>query len=87
MSRGGSEVNVVVTGTGAYHNLQLFGSVEHLGIHLVRADDECVSILHSVQQLCLLRIFLEQSQLVAGSFHFFSDALDSCSCERLFCCY
>ena len=58
MSGGCSEVDVVVTGTGTHHNLQLLCSVQHFGIHLVRADDECVSVFHCIQQLSFLGIFL-----------------------------
>ena len=64
------EVDIVVTSTGTNNNLQLLGSVEHFGIDLIRTDDECVGILYCVEQLCLFSIFLEQCQLIAGSFYF-----------------
>ena len=86
MSRSGSEVDVVVTSTSTHHNLQLLGSVEHLGVDLVRADNHGIGILHCVEQLCLLSIFLEQHELIAGCLNFCFDTIDSCCCKWLLCC-
>ena len=86
MSGSGCEVDVVVTCTGTNHNLQLLGSVKYFGVNLVRTDNQSVGILHSVQQLSLLRIFLQQGELMAACFYLFANALDSCCCERLLCC-
>ena len=58
MSGGCSEVDVVVTGTGTHYDFQLLSSVQYFGIHLVRADDQSVSILDGIQQLRLLGVLL-----------------------------
>ena len=59
VSRSCCEVDVVVTCTGTHHNLQLLGSVEHLSIHLVRADNHGIDIFHCIEQLAFLCVFLE----------------------------
>ena len=87
VSRGGGEVDVVVAGTGADDDLQLLGSVEHLGVDLVRTDDHGISILDGVKQLSLLSIFLEQHELMAGCLHFCFDTIHSSGCKRFLCCY
>ena len=81
------KVDIVVTGPGAHHDLEFLGRVEHLGIHLVGPDDECLHIFHRFKQLGLLGVFLQQEQFVTGVFHFFSDTLDGGSRKRFFCCY
>ena len=87
MGCGCGEVDIVVSGTCAHYNLQLLGGVEHLGIHLVRTDYHRVGILHCVEKLLLLCIFLKQNELIACALYLCLDALDSCSCEWLLCCY
>ena len=87
MGSGSSQVDVVETGTGTHHDLQLLGSVEDLGIGLVRTNDHGIDILHGVEQLSFLSVFLEQHQLVACTFNFLTYALDSCCCKGLLCCY
>ena len=86
MSRGSSQVDVVEACTCTHHNLQLLGSIEHLSIALVRTDDERIGILHSIEQLSLLSVFLEEHQLVASAFNFLTNTFNSSGCEGLFCC-
>ena len=86
MGGGSLEVDVVITGTGAHHNLQLFGGVEYLGVYLVGTDDECVGILDGIEQLCFLRILLQQGQFVSCSLNLGLYTLHRCCGEGLFCC-
>ena len=86
MGGGGGEVDVVVTGTSTNHDLQLLGGVEHLGVNLIRTDDQGVGFFHSLQELSLLSIFLEQHQLIAGCLNLCLNAIHSSCCERLLCC-
>ena len=87
MGCGCGEVDVVISGSGTNNYLQLLGGVEHFGIYLVGTDDECVGILHCVEKLLLLCIFLKQGEGVACSLDLCLYALDSCCCEWLLCCY
>ena len=87
MGSGGGQVDVVIAGSGAHHNLQLLGGVEHFGIHLVRADNQRIGILYGIQQLLLLGVFLQQGQLISCSLYLFLDAFHGSCCERLLCCY
>ena len=86
VSRSCCKVDVVVTCTGTHHNLQLLGSVEHLSIHLIRADNHGIYILHSIKQLALLCVFLEHDYLVACSIKHFFNAIYSNLAEWLLCC-
>ena len=86
MSGGGSKVDIVVTGTGTNHNLQLLGGIEHLSIDLIRADDQCIGIFHSIKELCLLSIFLQKHQFITCCFNFCLNPIHSCCCERFLCC-
>ena len=86
VSSSSSQVDIIITGTGANDDLEVLGSVEHLGISLVRTDNHRIHILHSIEKLSLLCIFFEQHQFVACSLYFFLNALDSSCCEWLFCC-
>ncbi len=87
MGGSGCQVDVVITGTGTHHNLQLLRRIKHLTVHLVRTDNHGVGILHGIQQLCLLRIFLQQHDFVACSLQFGLDTIDSGCCKWFFCCY
>ena len=80
------QVYVVISGTGAYNDFQLFGSVEHFGIHHVAADDDGVYVLYGLQQFGLFAVFLQQHQLVACCFYFLTDAVYSHFGKRLICC-
>ena len=86
MGCGCAEIDVVVTGTGTNDDLQLLGGIEHLGIDLVGAYDEGVDILHGIEQLLLLGVFLEQCQLMACCFNLFANTFDGSCCERLLGC-
>ena len=80
------QVDVVISSTCTHHYLQLTGSIQHLIIHLVRADDECICIGHCAQQLALLGIFLQQSHLASCLIDHFLYAIHSHLAERFFCC-
>ena len=86
MSRSCCEVDVVVTCTGTHHNLQLLGSVEHLCIHFIRANNHRINILHSIEQLALLCVFLEHDYLVACCVKNFLNTIYSNLAEWLLCC-
>ena len=53
-----SRIDRVVARTGTHHDLQLGSSIEHLLRDFVGAHDHSVSVLHSIQQLLLVGIFL-----------------------------
>ena len=59
------EVEVVITGAGAHHNLQVFGVLDNLFGHLVGADDESVGILDGLVEVVHVGIFLKEGKLVA----------------------
>ena len=86
VSSSSSQVDIIITCTGANDNLEVLGCVEHLGISLVRTDNHRVYILHCIEKLSLLCIFFEQHQFVACSLYFFLNAVHSSCCEWLFCC-
>ena len=86
VSRGGGQVDVVVTGTGAYDDFQLLGGGKDGLVHLVGADDEGVGVGHGVEQLLLFSVFLQECQLGAGLFHHFADAADGDGGEGFFGC-
>ena len=81
---GSLQVQVVESGTRTHHNLQVLGSVQHLGIHLVAAHNQRVSIAHSLKQLALLCIFLKQRQFITRRFNHLSDALHRSGGKGLF---
>ena len=86
VSSSSSQVDIIITSTGANDNLEVLGCVEHLGISLVRTDNHRIHILHGIEKLSLLCIFFEQYEFIACSLYFFLNALDSSCCEWLFCC-
>ena len=49
MSSGRLQVDIIITGTGAHYDLQLFGCVQHGLIHHIRTDDERIGISHCIQ--------------------------------------
>ena len=57
MSRCGGEVYIVVACTGTYHDLELLGGIEHLGIDHIAADNDGIGIGHGSQQVGLIAIF------------------------------
>ena len=79
------QVHIVVTSTGTHHNLQLLGSIQHLIVHFVAADNQGIGILHGIQKLSLLGIFLQQGQFIACCLYLLADTFHSYGCERLFC--
>ena len=85
--RGGSQVDVVIAGTGTHNDLQLLGCVQHLAVHNIRADDQCVSIGHCVQQLLFVCIFLQQGEFVTSLLNHLAYAVNGNLGERFFCCY
>ena len=87
MGGGGGKVHIVVTGTGTYHNLELLGGIEYLGINHIATDDDGVDIGHGGKEIGLVAIFLQQYQLIAGCFNHFTDAIDRYLGKWLIGCY
>ena len=87
VSRSCCKVDVVVTCTGTHHNLQLLSSVKHLGIHLIRADNHGIDILHSIEQLALLCVFLEHDYFVACCIKNFLNTFHGHAAKGFLCCY
>ena len=80
------EVDVIETCTGTNHHFQFFCCVQHFCVHLVRTDNHGVHVFHGVKELSLFRVLLQQNEFVSCTFNFFSDAVDSYCCKRLFSC-
>lgn len=76
MGGGCGEVDVIVSGTGAYDDLEVAGCVEHLGVDLVGADDERVGIGDGGEKVGAGGVFLKEGELVAGVFDDLADAVD-----------
>ena len=87
MSCRSSQVDVIVTGSGTNHYLQLLGGIQHFGIDHVTADNDCIHILDCLQQFGLFTVFFQQDQFIACPFHYFADTFHSYRCERFICCY
>ena len=84
----GFQVHVVVSGTGTNDNLQLLGGIQDFGIHLVATDDDGIHVLHGIQQLRLVGIFLQENQLIAPVFfHYLTDTIHCYRSKRFLCCY
>ena len=83
----GCQIDVVVPCARAHYYLQLLRSVQHLCIHHIGADDECVSVCHSVQQLLLLGIFLQQNEAVTCLLHYLANAIYSHFRKGFLGCY
>ena len=81
------QVDIVVACTGTDDDLEIGGSVENLGGYFVGTDDESVDIPYGSDEVCLLRVFLESGEFVAGCFNDFPDAGHCCGREWLLCCY
>ena len=86
VSRSGIKVDIVITRARAYHYFKLLGSVEDFGIDFVGADNHSIHIGDSLQELCLLRIFLQKDGLVASGIEHLLNALHGHTAERLLCC-
>ena len=83
---GGSQVHIVITGTGTYHDFQFFGGVQHLGIDDVATYNNSIGVFHSFQQFRLVTIFFQQSKFITCCFNFFADTVYCNLCKRLVCC-
>ena len=68
----GTQIDVVVSRSGAHHDFKLRRGSDHLGGHLVAADDQRIGILHCGKQLVRIGVFLEQRHLVTRSLHNFT---------------
>ena len=86
MSGSGSQVYIIVSGTGTNYYFQLFRCIEHLGVDDVTTDNNGIRIFHCVKQLNFICIFLKQSQFKSGSFYFFLDAIHRNLGKWLFGC-
>ena len=80
---GGRQVHVVVAGAGTHHDLQVLRGGDHLGGHLVAADDDRIGIGDSLQQLRLVSILLQQRERMTRALYDFANTVDSLLCEGL----
>ena len=87
MGRSRGKVNIVITGTGANHNLEVLGGGEYFLVHDVGTDDDSVRISYCVKQLLFSRIFLQESKFIACFLHHLADTVHSHFGKRFFCCY
>ena len=87
-SAGGSgrQIDIVVPGAGANHDLKILRCGDHLGRHLIAAHDQCVGIGHGSEQFGPLGIFLQQGQFVPRLFDNAANALNRLLSERLLGC-
>ena len=84
--RGGSQVDVVIAGTGAHDDFQVFGGVEHLGVDDVAAHDDAFDIFHGFEQFGFFTVFFEEHQFQSGTFDFFFDTFYRNGCKRFVGC-
>ncbi len=73
--RSGSEVHVVVSRTRTNDDLEVLGSLDHLGRNLVATDDDGIHIGNGFEKFALVGIFFEDDQFVTGFFHDLPDAV------------
>ena len=85
VSSGSSQVNVVISRTGTYHDFQFLCRIQHFLVNDVTSDNHCIRILHCIEQLLFFCIFLQQSQFIARSFYFFPNTVDSYFSKRFLC--
>ena len=74
--RSGREVHVVIARTGAHDNLEHLGGIDDFGRHLVAAHDQRIGVGHGFEQLGLVRILLEQGELMARTLDDFANSID-----------
>ena len=82
----GLEVHIVISGACAHHYLELRCSCDHLGGHLVRADDDGFDVLDGRDEIRLLGIFFEFHDLMASRREDIRDAAHRCSGKGLLGC-
>ena len=87
MSRCSSQIHIVISGTGTYHNLQVRSSCQNSLVHLVTTDNQRIGRLHSLQQLCLIGIFFQQGELHTSTFHHLTNTLYGYGRKGFLCCY
>mmetsp|Transcript_57833 Transcript_57833/g.146714 ORF Transcript_57833/g.146714 Transcript_57833/m.146714 type:complete len:233 (+) Transcript_57833:728-1426(+) len=86
LRRGRFQVNVVVSRTRPYNDLQLRRSIEHRGIHYVAPDDHGIHILDALEQLGLGFVVLELFQRVLRVVQNLYDLTDSIGREGFLRC-
>ena len=86
VSRSSLQIDIIISGSGTNHDLQRLGRVQHSGIHNIRTDDQRVGIGNSLQELCLVSIFLEQCQFISGALYHFTNAVNGYFRKRFLCC-
>ena len=87
MGCGGCEVDIVITGTCAHHDFEVAGSVEHLGVNFVGADDESIHIGNSGQKIGLGCVLLEKYEFGTGTLDNFTHTVNRNGGKRFFGCY
>ena len=83
MCGGRCQVNIVITCTCANHNLKLLGSIEHLGVYDITANDDSINIGNSLKKSSLLCIFLKQGQFKTSTLNYLTDTVNSNLSKRL----
>ena len=71
---GGLEVDVVVSGSGAYYYFEVGSGVHYLGVDDVAAYDDAIDIGYGGEQLGLIGVFFEEHKLGACAFYDFAYA-------------
>lgn len=65
VGRGGFEVDIVVTGTGAYHDFQILTGFDNFGVDFVGTDDDGVHVGYGCEEFFLFGVFFKQHYFVA----------------------
>ena len=78
------QVEIVVTGAGANHDLQVLGVFNDFLGHFVRTNNQSVGISHGFVQIVHIRVLFQQSQFEAGFFHNLTDSVHGSLGKRLF---
>ena len=81
------QVDIIISGPGAYNDFQLLGGIEHCCVDFVAAHNERVDVRYGVQQLLAVGVFLQKEQFSSLALDNFTDSRDSHRSERFFCGY